>query len=191
MNDKLRESISALADDEQLPDDSSDAMSRLLSEPELQQEWAQHHLIGEAMRNTLPDTPVTDLAERVRTMVDAEPVSISNAKRRKTEQAGSQRLLRPLTGLALAASVATVVILGVRSIEQPASPALERVVEVQQPTSELPPTVLTSGNRWNVSQRSLEDRLNAYLVNHSEYAGYGVQGMLPYARIVGYDAAER
>ena len=33
-----------------------------------------------------------------------------------------------------------------------------------------------------------EARLNVYLVNHNEYAGNGVRGVLPYVRIVGYQS---
>jgi hypothetical protein len=47
-----------------------------------------------------------------------------------------------------------------------------------------------ASNRWSATQPTIEARLNRYLVTYSESAGYGVSGMMPYARVVGYDASE-
>jgi len=40
---------------------------------------------------------------------------------------------------------------------------------------------------WNDARPGVEARLNGYLLTHNEYLAGGVRGMLPYARIVGYD----
>ena len=52
------------------------------------------------------------------------------------------------------------------------------------------PTVVSANAQrhlgWTSEQPADQRRLNAYLVRHSEVAGRG-QGMLPYARIVGYE----
>lgn len=183
MTDKLRESVSALVDGEHPHEDVAGVIGELTSDEQLRAQWASHHLIGDAIRAALPRQVTTGLARQVRQLVDAEPVQLPTRQRRN-------RVLRPVVGFALAASVATLAIIGVRSIERPITPELPLVGEVQQPRSRLPVTILASGNRWNVEPRSVETRLNTYLVNHSEYAGYGVQGMLPYARIVGYDTSQ-
>ena len=47
-----------------------------------------------------------------------------------------------------------------------------------------------AGIRWNTSQQ-VERRLNNYLLNHSEYISTSPRGMMPYARIVGYERRER
>ena len=39
--------------------------------------------------------------------------------------------------------------------------------------------------RWDVGEPAIETRLNSYLVHHNEFLD---RGMLPYARIVSYDA---
>ena len=41
--------------------------------------------------------------------------------------------------------------------------------------------------QWNSSEPGVANRLNGYLVNHSEHLGSPMSGMHPYARIVGYD----
>jgi hypothetical protein len=40
---------------------------------------------------------------------------------------------------------------------------------------------------WNDAAPAVEKRLNGYLLNHNEYLSGGVRGLLPYARVVGYD----
>ena len=40
---------------------------------------------------------------------------------------------------------------------------------------------------WADARPAVEARLNGYLLNHNEYLAEGVRGMLPYARVVGYD----
>jgi len=55
---------------------------------------------------------------------------------------------------------------------------------------ERPRAVALGTLQWD-AQPEVEARLNGYLVSHSEYLGNGMRGMLPYARIVGYDSSDR
>ena len=41
--------------------------------------------------------------------------------------------------------------------------------------------------RWDVDRPDVEQRLNAYLVNHNGHTGTGMSGVMPYARIVAYN----
>ena len=183
MDLNMREAVSALTDGERPGESLAEVVDHLIFDQQLKKQWANDHLIGDAMRMALPANVAPNLAERVRAVVDSEPIQLPTRRR-------SARVMKPVVGFALAASVAVLAILGVRTIEQPQAPVTAVVADVQLPRTQLPTPILTSGNRWNVDRRSVEDRLNGYLVNHSEYAGYGVQGMLPYARIVGYDASQ-
>lgn len=45
--------------------------------------------------------------------------------------------------------------------------------------------------QWNTSEPAVANRLNGYLVSHSEHQGGPIRGLHPYARIVGYDTAEQ
>ena len=58
-----------------------------------------------------------------------------------------------------------------------------RVASVVQPTDSH-----ASGVQWSDVAPRAEARLNVYLVNHNEYAGIGMRGVLPYVRIVGYQS---
>ena len=43
--------------------------------------------------------------------------------------------------------------------------------------------------RWDTREPEAESALNAYLVEHNEFAPTsGMNGMLPYVRVVGYDS---
>ena len=174
MSDELKEAISALADGEYAGGNTQAALDKIIREPSSHATWERYHLLSDAIKGGLPNQVHTGLAERVSESIVREPVAIATRRDRS-------RVLKPLTGLALAASVATVAIVGVRSLDTEVVPVTQVADTTQVDQS--------TGNRWNVSPE-VEARLNGYLVNHSEYVGYGMQGMLPYARIVGYDSSE-
>ena len=169
MNEDRKERISALVDDEISLRDVAD----ITTDSEAKDLFARYALISDAIRGDAPSGLGDSLLERVRSDLAAEPIALAPKQRKEG--------WKPVTGLALAASVATVAILGLRAIETPPQPDLVAGRSVQ--------TTSTS-NRWDVEQPAVEAKLNEYLVNHSEYTGYGVQGMLPYARIVSYDSSQ-
>ena len=174
MSDDFKEAISALADGERSGDDSLAVIDKIIHDPTARKAWERYHLIRDAMKEGLPEEIHTTLASGVHDALALEPVSLAARRKRRT-------WLKPLTGLALAASVATIAIIGVRNIE-PSGNSATQIATASEPA-------IMAGNRWNVSPE-VEARLNAYLVNHSEYVGYGMQGMMPYARILGYDSTE-
>jgi hypothetical protein len=47
------------------------------------------------------------------------------------------------------------------------------------------------GTRWKVDREmpALQQKLNAYLVNHTEYSN-SVQGLIPQARVAGFDSQQ-
>ncbi len=174
MSDELKEAISALADGERSAGDTSALLDKITQDASNLAMWERCHLLSDAIRGQLPDRVQTGLPGRVRDAIAREPVTLATRRKRL-------RMLKPLTGLALAASVATVAIVGVRSLDSEVAPTARIAASADTPQ--------TTGNRWNVSPE-VEARLKAYHLKHSEYVGYGMQGMLPYARIVGYDSTE-
>ena len=184
MSEQIREQLSALLDGELPAQEQSLLLARLARDPDLRARWSNYQLIGDGLRKGLPAQVDLDFADRVMRAIDdlpAQPAGKSSAV---------LRVLKPLVGLAVAASVAVVAVLAVQqsrtltpgtaqvAINQPAQP--EAYARVQ-------------GTRWqtqpgNVQAPQVDTRLNEYLVNHSEYAtSGGMPGMLPYVRVVGYD----
>ena len=95
------------------------------------------------------------------------------------------RFIKPVGGVAVAASVALMALVGVRQFYAHPDPVeiaqRARVPSIQdyQQISQM---------RWSGSRPRVNSRLNSYLVNHSEYSSSALwQGMLQYVRIVGYD----
>jgi sigma-E factor negative regulatory protein RseA len=169
MNDKL----SALMDNELDEIETRRLWAALPADAAARAAWGRYHLIRAALRRE-PVTPAADIAEAVAARVAALPAP-----------AGRRPLARLAGQLALAASVAAVVLVGAREwlggVSPPAPVAAQR---------ETPVEYLRAQTRWNTNERAIESALNGYLVEHNEFApSAGVSGMLPYVRVVGYEPA--
>ncbi|HLW74045.1 MAG TPA: sigma-E factor negative regulatory protein [Gammaproteobacteria bacterium] len=108
MTQKLREQISALAD-QALPEGEHELLLRRFAvEKSLRLHWERYHLIGEAMRKGLPPVDTRGFADRVMT-------AISQESQPEQKSAGlGDRFMRGLAGVAVAATVAVVAITGLR-----------------------------------------------------------------------------
>ncbi|HKK14460.1 MAG TPA: sigma-E factor negative regulatory protein, partial [Gammaproteobacteria bacterium] len=170
--------------DDELPAVEQELLAaRMARDEKLRARWQRYSLISDTLRNHLPDHADEALASRV--MQALEPEAPLHARRRLPGWA------RPMAGAAVAASVAVAAVLAVQNVnrqglERPApsvasAPAGYGANEL--PASRSP--VLDA--HWQPAQAPSSPQLDRYLVNHNEYAASsGVQGMLPYVRIVGY-----
>ena len=192
--------ISAFMDGEVRGSDSSRVVEEMYGSPERRRTWSRYHRIGDAMRGAASIPGADTIAARVSAQIADERVVHVESRFRP-------RVWTPLRGLALAASVATVAILGVAVFDdgsdlQTASPTepANRVSTVAQT-----PEFVTGSRAQRVAgaaaQRTFagpaywprgdaapdaEARINTYLINHSEHGGHGLGGVLPYVRVVGY-----
>lgn len=199
MSDKLKENISALMDGELTTRSASQTIDLLLESDELRVHWIRYHVVRDVLRHKAYPDSGGELCERMRSCLADEPLHFPSPRllpRRWRET------LRPMAGVALAASVAVVAILAVRSLgDLPGQPESAQAPPVQvaasTPASIIP--VASSADRqirraavrrlqWNTTEPAVAKRLNGYLVNHSEYLGGPTRGLHPYARIVAYDS---
>lgn len=186
MTDEIREQLSALVDDELSELERPLLVSRLERDSGLRDCMARYQLIGAVMRGEAGVTTL-DVATRVQAALqDAAPLQGG-----QTAAARGARWLRPLAGLAVAASVAAVALFSVTALQQQESapapllasgtdsaPAVTRVSEAGE----------AGEDKWDRIEPRIDQRLSGYLVNHNEYAASrGVQGVMPYVRIVGFD----
>lgn len=197
MNEHAKERVSALIDGELDSSETEHEIDVVLRDPEMRRTWERYHLIGAALRGTLAESERRGATAQARPAgTDESVVSLPRAGRPRRFSMG------PAQALALAASVAAVTVLGVYSFTAPEpaavpaqpvatttqrAPAMTEAVENRAVPNAMEPA-RSSPMRWSVAQPAVEARLNGYLVNHSEYLGNGMRGMLPYARIVAYDA---
>ena len=136
MNIPLEERISALFDDEVGAFEARRLTDELLGDPELQRRWGRYQLIGDALRNELPAQVSCDFAERVHVAIAREP-ALQAAPTGRVRP----RWLKPLAGLAVAASVAGLAILTLRGMGPGAEAPLPAVAESQPAeTAPLPVT---------------------------------------------------
>ncbi len=159
-----REPISALVDDE-LDDSEVRAVLDRLCEPESLGSWERYHLIQDVLHNNRPSGASLELAERVRRAISDEPTLRLKPIRIVRLPAV---FWRQAAGVAVAASVTAAAILGYQHFASAdKEPGQTRVAASPQVPTSPPP-------------------LDVYLVNHNEYARTsGMQGVLPYVRMVG------
>lgn len=189
MSDEIREQLSALVDDELSDVEQPLLLGRLERDQELRACLGRYQLIGEVMRGA-GDVDGLGVADRVqRALADDLPAAV----------AATNRMVwwKPVAGSAIAASVALVAVLSVTALQRTEDPA-----EVVADAATQKPETLVSVTRvgqsedsqagqWNRIQPQVDKRLSGYLVNHNEYAASrGVQGVMPYVRIVGFDTKE-
>ena len=187
MSDEIREQLSALSDDELNDVEQPLLLGRLQRDPELRACLGRYQLIGEVMRGT-GATATLSVADRVQQAISDDAPSETG-----TSPAANQAVWwKPIAGLAVAASVALVAVLSVTSVNDISTDAAPVVAAVITPNPAITQVSDTGGEaQWDRLDPSIDKRLSGYLVNHNEYAAsYGVQGVMPYVRIVGHDTSE-
>lgn len=193
MSEHKRQQISSLMDDDSVHE-SSDVIHALGSHDEFRHKWIRYHLIGDCLRGNLPEKIDLKLADRISQAIAAEP-SILAPVRHTT-------YMKPVLGFAIAASVAMVAILGLQHTNtDPSLSVPSQPIALQQPVSsnlQVAENYTNQGNTQQVQQLPASaqinagSRLNRYLVNYNEYrANAGMQGILPYVRIISYETEEQ
>jgi len=178
------EHLSSLMDGELSRDTSLFMARRLSSDEELGRAWKRYHLIRDCLRRPGGASAVLDLSERMRVMLDSEPAAAVRA-------APARGWLRPVSGLAIAASVAVMAIVAVGpGPRAPAGPD-----DAQAANSFTSPNVLpavpASQPASYASDRAVERRLNSYLLRHNQLAGSaGRQGFVSFVPIISTAAIE-
>lgn len=180
MSEQIREQMSALLDGELPVAEQRLLLERLGRDAGLRARLSRYQLISDAAHQTLPPHVDLALVDRVMTALDEQPAY-------RPPAAWAARAAKPLVGLAVAASVAVVAVLAVQQVRAPGPGAPVLQVATNPPVSAV---VLPGGGDAQLAGASQpgNERLNEYLVNHSEYAASGgLPGISPYARIVGYE----
>jgi negative regulator of sigma E activity len=130
MNEAIRMQLSAFADGE-LPDNEKELLLRRLSQdPAMRRQLAEYFAIGRAMRGEAPVPGIDSLRERVAAAIGSMDHEGGEAIE-ATENpalAPNHRMLRPAAGLATAAAVALLAIVGLQkwSADAPETPAAAR-----------------------------------------------------------------
>ncbi len=173
MKDKLHEQLSALVDDELDTNEQALLVRQLIKDDSLRQQFARYQVISDTLKGDLPDRVDPGFHSRIQTALQNEAVpGVSRLN----------RLLKPAAGLAIAASVAVVAVFSLQSVRETAPQSVPTVASAPAPSD----YIRAEGQPAPARQASNVRNLDAYLVNHNEFAANrGIQGVLPYVRIVG------
>ena len=194
------EKLSFLLDDEPGTNDAA-AIDEALADVNLQYRVRRYRMIGDAMRHELPQAVDTDFHHAVMARIKTEDALQAAAEPASPEpRVGSlwQRW-KPFAGLAVAASVALVTVSLWQPLQQQTEPAgdgiataeelkIQEIARTLEPVNAVPASL---GMRWKLEQDApeIQQKLNAYLVNHTEYSN-SMQGLIPQARVAGFDAQQ-
>lgn len=173
MTDKINDQISAFIDDELSDQECAFLVRRFEHDTVARGQAVRYTMIGSALRNELlrPDPAI--LLRRISSALDGAAAPAAHAPPAAAAQSRhwSARVVRPLAGLAIAAGVASIAILGLRQLnDTPLSAAGPAVVakeaaDVAEPPSYVVPRDVAEGHPVMPTIR-----LTNYLVHHGEYA---------------------
>lgn len=182
MNDKSLEELSALIDG-CLPKEAAQRLIDLsVRDTDVRAVWMRYHLIGDALRNNLPKNTNLDLARQISRILEQEPTVLAR------KGPSLRRMLLPIAGLAMAASVAMVAVVSLQKVDKNTSePELKPITEQAPIINPLPVSTV----RWDSQPSSPSPRLHRYLLNHNQYnSSLSMQGVSPYVRIVSYEGGQ-
>ena len=186
MTANQNELLSALVDGE-LKGNQLEQALKLLSTNELARAaFQRHQLVSDVLHGYVSQNHAVDLTGRIANALLDEPAITLPTKRKALVVTFPTPFWKQASGLALAASVGALAVMGVMNQSQIQSMPVTAVVSIEAPSKSM--TVAQTGNRWTVSEQEVEERLNTYLVNHNEYAG--ASSVFSYARVVSHDAGQ-
>jgi len=158
----------------------------------------RYNMIGDAIRGDVNDASMIDISASVcaAIAISQEPELTPLAKPARTSQRGSKSLfdlgswLRPVGGLAVAATVAMVMVVTLTD-QQPGTDNAVVANVSQQPVQAIPVNNAAPGySKPGIALPAVN--LNTYMTEHSEYAAQDtMQGLMPYARAVGYGSENK
>lgn len=198
MNERMRESLSALMDDQSNELELERILSQVGTNEELRGAWTRYAIAQQAVHGHQLAHMEWDISARVRGALAGAQVG---------EPAGratfKQRFLRPLTSLAVAASVTLTVVIGGKQLAELDGTTPYNQDDPSVATSASPVGMLNSLGATTVQasygtqaipmlqpvtrtayQELAQQRLRRYMQEHAEQAALNSpQGLVPFARV--------
>jgi len=195
MTDHKYEELSALLDDELDSAHMQQVLDTMKDDHRLRESWDHYSLIGDVLRGEAVRHTSGGVASRVTAALANEPAIIAapsrldKSKSAPPNPAKTIQWLRPVAGMALAASVAVMAIYIAPMMNQSPIDQGEELADVET----IPALTLPTGHRWkNLNKPGVATKLDQYLREHSEFSvPGGMGGVTPYASFVSYDNTRR
>jgi sigma-E factor negative regulatory protein RseA len=119
MSESKFETMSSIVDNYRVPDEESEqTINEMLKDEHLANTWHNYHLIGDVMRNEIPTALELNLSEQIASAIADEPTVLApkNSPKYTTTRLKAKviQLMKPVGQLAIAASAAGLMIIGVQ-----------------------------------------------------------------------------
>lgn len=169
MTEHIHEQISAFIDDELSSEESAFLVRRLTSDKFARQQTIRYAAIGSVLRADAVLANSTLLRDRIHSALDGAPPA---AARRQARTAQPRRWLQVLSGAGIAAAVAMIALVGLRTINQGESIDTPVQSVSTQPNGWAEPASYVVPGDLPASGRVIAPpiRLTNYLVQHGNYA---------------------
>ena len=183
MSKESLEHLSSLMDGELSRETGLFLTRRLSSDEEMRDTWGRYHLIRDCIRQPGSKLVVTGLSANISAFLDAEEAPTISPRR-------NNRWLKPVSGLAIAASVAlmAIVVTAPQSGEMPATGDSTLSTAANQPfvsPNNLPLSPVSQAASYTPDSKAGSNPLNAYLLRHNQMARTaGRQGFVSFVPIV-------
>lgn len=191
MSESMRESLSALMDDEANELEIERVLTHIAANAELRETWMRYNMVRSVTNGRMPGCPALDVSAGVREAISDEAPSTAGLR---------QRLLKPLASVAVAASVAGAVVLGGQQLAQLEADSYDNrsVASSVSPVGMINSLGATSvrasyGTRsvaelhpasHTAYQELARQRLQKYMQEHAEHAALNSpSGLVPFARV--------
>jgi len=206
-NSKRQQQLSAILDNDLDQQEINEFMQDLKRDPDADAEsMKRYQLVGDVLRDELNAASFMDISAAVHRAVDQEPdfQTVSSpmaAKKRSKTRLDLSTWIKPLTGMAIAASVAMVTIVSFNSIEtdqanNPSAALAKANVEIKKSTIvPVNPAIASQVRLASTAESKTKAQLQAkqlgdYMMRHSNSAGQStMHGMVPYVRAVDFDSS--
>ena len=198
MNDRVRESLSAVMDNEANELELERVLSQVGENQELRDSWSRYQIARGAITGQAQSLTGLDISASVREAIAAE----APAETQGTGESFRDRFLRPLASLAVAASVTATVVIGGQQLSQigaseqgAASPTVAASPSPVSFLNSLGATTVTASYGTEsrpvlspASHKAYEElarqRMGKYMQEHAEHAALNSpQGLIPFSRV--------
>jgi sigma-E factor negative regulatory protein RseA len=199
MSKESREDLSCFMDGEISKESSRFLVRRLGADGELRATWARYHLVRDCLRNQEGDLTAVNLSGRIQQALASESQQSTPPGVDASQSMLTQSMpvwLKPVAGMAIAASVALMAIVAVGPGQSPIGPTAAELVGSPQPKAFVSPNNALAPSP--VSQQvsvlggtgSSNQKMNSYLLRHYQATdSTGGKGFVTFVPIVVTQAA--
>lgn len=183
------EKLSLFVDGELETQEADALLSSMCREGNLKSCWHRYHLIGDALRNNLPQDTKHNLAERVSSALKDEPTLLCPLPSNPPPMTASKPQ-KSLPGFAIAASVAVVGFVAVSLLGWNIIQENQPLVAQQNEQKISAPITHIVAAEGRLSTSHVDPKLRSYMIDHANSTSlYSRPGLPPNVRVVTFSAA--